>query len=228
MRSIVFIPDGNRRFAKRNALQSLLAGHSKGAEVARTLVETALEEGVTHVVFLGATELNLKERSAEERNHLYALFKKYLQELLDAKRSDRRIYIRGNWSEYHSDPELASLVASVESRSVAADSAQHLTFLFGHDGRRDITDAAERLTASGLKVTVESICRKLPTSHLGEIDCIFRSGVEGDPHNSGSLMPFQTGNSQFIFTEKLWPEVTADYLRRAIADVRKRQRRLGK
>ena len=228
MRSIIFIPDGNRRFAKRNKLASVLAGHGKGAEVARTLVEAALEEGVEHVVFLGATELNLKERSDEEVAHLYGLFKKYLRELLEVKRPDRRMYIRGNWGDYHPDQELANLVAMVESRPIATTCTQHVTFLFGHDGRRDIADVADRLAVRGERVTVEAIYQKLPTAHIGEVDCIFRSGVEGDPHNSGSLMPFQTGNSQFVFTSKLWPEVTVDDLRKAIADVRKRPRRLGK
>lgn len=228
MRSIVFIPDGNRRYAKRHALQTVLEGHSRGADVARTLIDAAFDEGIEQVVFLGATELNLKER-VNEVPHLVRLFQKYLGELLQSPRHDGRVSICGNWKQYCGSPALTAMVNAVEARKVdPGKEGRHLTFLFGHDGARDIADAAQCLAKSGVPVCVDSLKKRLPTAHVGEVDCIFRSGVEGDPHNSGSLMPFQTGNSQFYFTKKLWPEITVDDLRQAIAQVRSRPRRLGK
>ena len=47
---VAFIMDGNRRWAKKNALD-VLQGHSRGADNIRPLVEYASEQGIKYVTF---------------------------------------------------------------------------------------------------------------------------------------------------------------------------------
>jgi undecaprenyl diphosphate synthase len=68
----------------------------------------------------------------------------------------------------------------------------------------------------------------LMTSELPDVDLLIRTGVEGDPHNSTGFMMWQTRNSQYYFSEKMFPDFKTAEFSKAIEDFSARVRRFGK
>ena len=226
-RCIVFIPDGNRRWAKRNMLSATALGHSKGRETAQRLIETSFSEAVKHVVFLAATDLNLLKRPQEEIAHLYRLLKSELRQRLRSGKKGTRLYVRGDWAKYGPDAELAELIRMAED-ATARDALRSLTILFGHNGLDDVINASARTEREGESVNRESIRLLLPTGHIPQVDLVVRTGVKNNDHHlSGSLLPYHTLKAYFHFTETLWPDLTPEDLRVALAHFRTLPKREG-
>lgn len=221
------IPDGNRRWGNEHMLSAATQGHSRGRETAQKIIEAAFAEGVTDVVFLGATDLNLRNRPRGEVEHLYRLLKDELRARLVGGERGTRLYVRGDWTKFRPDAELAELIRTAEEVT-ARDAVRSLTILFGHNGLEDVISATTRAVHAGEPVDRESIRPFLPTSHLGEIDLIIRTGVENkDYHLSGSLLPYHTQKAYLYFTETLWPDFTPEELRKACAHYRSLPKRGG-
>ena len=72
----------------------------------------------------------------------------------------------------------------------------------------------------------ESLRAALWTAELPDVDLVIRTG--GEPHWSAGFMMWLTANSQFYFTEQLWPDFKKDELKKALDDYDGRERRLGK
>jgi len=61
---------------------------------------------------------------------------------------------------------------------------------------------------------------------LPPVDLVLRTG--GEPHWSAGFMMWLTADSQFFFTDMLWPEVTRQTIKDIFADYAGRGRRFGK
>src|SRR5690348_5116609 len=98
-RHIAIIPDGNRRWAKKQGV-SILAGHQKGAEMISTILYAAADAGVEYVSVWGLSLDNFIKRTPQELNWLLSVFKdKFLQLLddTDLERLQIRVRVIGQW-----------------------------------------------------------------------------------------------------------------------------------
>lgn len=98
--------------------------------------------------------------------------------------------------------------------------------LLAYDGFIEMEDAIKKLASD--EINFENIHKSLWTHELPLVDGIVRTGVEGDPHNSGGVMMWLTGNSQYVFLEIKFPDFTGELAQQAAADIKIRSRRLGK
>jgi undecaprenyl diphosphate synthase len=218
-RCLVIIPDGNRRWAQAHHRPGKL-GHTQGLVNCRSIARTAFERGVEHLVFWAASEANLRNRSPEEISHLFRLLK---HELRRRSRRNEKVgfHLCGSWN----DPELTELAWAVENETTRYQ--QHMTVLFGYNGRSEILAATQALLRSGEPATNDSFRRHLWTAHVPEVDLLIRTGTHSDPHLSDSLLPWQLQNSQLHFSEACWPDFGTQQLLRAFSDFEARPRRRG-
>lgn len=223
-RCVVFIPDGNRRWARSMGYEAIY-GHTRGITRLNEVVNAALDCGVEHTAFWAASELNIKRRSEFEVAHLYDLLKKEIKKELQ-KAPKTRFRLVGNWYSIRPDEELLVLSRSLE-QATQHISGRNLAILFGYSGKSEILAAMAELAASGEAVTDESVRRHLATGFLPDVDLFIRTGVLGDPHWSDSLLLWQISSAQFYFTETMWPEFDIDALYLALKDFEKRRRALG-
>jgi len=80
-----------------------------------------------------------------------------------------------------------------------------------------------------LEITTESFWKNFFLSKdLPVVDLIIRTGVENDPHNSVGFLMWQTQNSQYYFSNKLFPEFGPSDLDKAVDAFKERERRMGK
>ncbi len=224
---LAIIPDGNRRWAKAHRLLPW-QGHEEGAkrfwELANYLARTEIKFGT----FWAGSYSNLANRAEEEVKFLFQILE---QELSDPKvinslvETKTKFQFIGEWELFNQNTKLPETITNLIERT--KDFTNHtLTILFGYDGQREMLAAIEGLKSSGEVVTKESLHKHLMTASLPDVDFVIRTG--GEPHWSAGFLMWQTANSQFYFTDELWPDFTEDKLKTALEDFERRERRLGK
>ena len=224
---VAFIPDGNRRWAKKHALESW-KGHEKGVSSFERIMRASFDVGVTYVTFWAASEDNLIKRSKSEIDFLVKLLINELKRITNSPETDEkqmRVRVIGRGVAMVNSSELASAVNVVEHKTAHYEKRQ-LTILFGYDGRTDMIHAIHELRDTTYEIRYESVQNALLTKSLPQVDLVVRTG--GEPHNSAGFLMWQTANSQLYFTETLWPDFDKSELDKAFLDFDARERRLGR
>lgn len=224
---VAIIPDGNRRWAKAQGLNPW-EGHAQGAKQYWDVSYTAVEAGVNNVTFWAGSYDNLNKRSKLEVKFLLKLAMEELTKpdvLNQCLKQKTRFRVLGEWREFITNESSVNAIEHIEQQT------QHfknktLTVLFAYDGQREMVHAVQELIDSGNDASAENLRAALWTAELPDVDLVIRTG--GEPHWSAGFMMWHTANSQFYFTEKLWPDFDKKELKKALDDFERRERRLGK
>ncbi len=228
---IAVIPDGNRRWARRQNLKPW-EGHYEGAQRFEELVDIAFELGVESLTFWGSSVDNLTKRPLKEKIALLDIYEKYFQKLINDKRiltDNIKINILGKWQKQFPAKLVKLLNSGIEKTKT--HTGFQLNFLLAYNGDDDLIEATKNIVRQNIlpdKINGEVIQNNLLTAVIPTIDLIIRTGVEGDPHNSAGFLMWQTQNSQLYFTEEQFPDFTAEKFKTALEDFAQRARRLGK
>lgn len=220
---LAIIPDGNRRWAKKRG-ETASVGHSKGIERFHEISKKCHDGGINFLTFWAASEDNLTKREAGEVKFLTSAAKQEARRWLNEKPSNGSASFIGRGAELLRDDELAELIKQLNSKRKISDE-RLITILFGYDGRTEMLEAVKKLAKSGDEISAENLKRHLWTGHLPPVDLVIRTG--GEPHWSAGFMMWHTADSQFYFTDTLWPDFTVSELERALNEFEKRERRLG-
>ena len=228
LQHLALIPDGNRRWARSHGLIPW-KGHEKGAERFFEIAQSAFNAGISYVTFWAASVDNLTKRSGLEIKFLCSV----LRRELESKRTisllmDNHIRLRfiGEWKKLVKDDRLIAVIEK-RQKETGQFTGRNLTILFGYDGKREMMEAIKKLRVSSeIPVTYDTVKESLWTGILPPVDLVIRMG--GEPHWSAGFMMWHTADSQFYFTEKLWPDFDAKELQKAFDDYAKRERRFGK
>lgn len=228
---LVIVPDGNRRSAKAKGRPALQA-HHYGLKNARTMIDAAFRRGVRDVVFWGASYGNLRDRNWMEVQQILRLFKEEVEDRLE-KNDTGRFSVCGKWRDFTDDAQLLEKVDRLEHRTAKYEGPehQHLTLLFGYDGRDDIVHAVRRMIEAGLKpeqVTQATFPLYLMSRCVPSVDLLIRTGEEsGRPHWSKALLPWQMYDPELYFTPTYWPDFTVSEFDQVLVDWGTRRRLKG-
>ena len=230
---IAIIPDGNRRWAKKQGLKPW-DGHYEGAKRFEELVDEAFSLDIKNISFWGSSEDNLTKRPLREKKALLDIYETYFKKLIKDKKifeKNIKINIIGKWKEQFPGKLVKLLEEGIEKTK--NHDGFNLNFLLAYSGNNDIITATKniiRLTKNKINLTIndELIRSNLMTRDLPMVDLVIRTGTENDPHNSAGFLMWQTQNSQLYFTDLQFPDFTAEKLKLAIKDFSNRTRRLGK
>jgi undecaprenyl diphosphate synthase len=225
---LAIIPDGNRRWARK---KNLLAwqGHREGGKRIEDIIksmETYSE--IKCLTFWIASRDNLTKRSEVEVGFLYKLFNRAFKQLLGSKMIDDhkvRVRILGDWKPL-APKDLIETIEKLEKKTKGY-SKYHLTFLLGYSGVEEMTRAINLLREEKKKkkITNQEVNNYLRTGDLPPVDLLIRTG--GEPHNSSGFMMWHTADSQYYFTDTLFPAFKKRELGVAIKEYHDRERRLG-
>lgn len=219
---IAIIPDGNRRWAKRQGL-SETAGHKASAKAER--VESfiaACKDVEVRCLTIWAFSTENWSRSDAEKEELFSLLRTFFPDLSEvAKRHDARIRWLGRRDRVPED-----ICAALESLEQETSSNDRFLFQLGLDygGRDEIVRSVNAAVRAGNEVDMDSFGELLDTAELPDPDIIVRTG--GERRLSG-LMPYQAAYAELFFTETFFPDFTADDLRSVVQEFNRRQRRFG-
>lgn len=219
--------DGNGRWARRRLLPRV-AGHRKGAETARELIELAARFGVGYLTLFAFSSENWK-RPREEVDALLELFLRKLEDEAETLASnDIRLRIIGAREGF--PPALVASMQAVEQVTAACTGLQ-LQVAVDYGGRWDIARAARRLAqqvAAG-ELAAEDIdparlAGELSLGFAPDPDLLIRTGGESRVSN---FLLWQLAYSELYFTETLWPAFGEAEFARALDWFRQRERRFG-
>jgi len=219
--------DGNGRWAKKRGLPRI-AGHRRGVETVRAIVEEAGNCGVRYLTLYAFSAENWK-RPAAEVQALMLILQRFLRSELDELRAKKiRLHTIGRTAE------LPSAVRKELDRALAATAhftEHHLVLALNYGARTEIVDAAAayaREVAAGrenpAECSYEKLARHLYTTGIPDPDFVIRTS--GETRISNFLL-LQAAYAEFLFTPTLWPDFSAEDFRAALADFAKRERRFG-
>jgi undecaprenyl diphosphate synthase len=222
-RHIAIIPDGNRRWARRNG-KSIPYAYNAGIEHIADVLKWCRKSRIKKLTMWGFSTENFMRDSKEVKN-LFGLFSKKLSEGLkeDYRKYGVRVHFLGRLSSLPKD--IVEKMRKVE-RETSKNGKYELNLLLAYGGRQELLDAVNTALARRLgKVDEKSFSRLLYTGDWEDPDLVIRTS--GEARTSGFL-PWQTAYSEYYFSKKLWPEFGARDFGRALAEFSRRRRKYGR
>ncbi|GGI54590.1 polyprenyl diphosphate synthase [Oxalicibacterium solurbis] len=223
-RHIALIMDGNGRWATKRFMPRV-AGHAKGVEAVRGVVEACAKAGVEYVTFFAFSSENWR-RPQEEVSVLMRLFMTALErEVAKMHANGIRLKIVGDLDRF--DDKLQQMIASAE-RKTAGNTRMTVTVCANYGGRWDIMQATGKMVAANPGVTTfteEMLAPHLSMAYAPEPDLFIRTG--GEERISNFLL-WQLAYTELYFTETYWPDFDAAALERALVSYQRRERRFGR
>lgn len=222
-RHIAIIMDGNGRWATKRFLPRV-AGHVKGVEAVRGVVEACVERGVEYLTLFAFSSENWR-RPADEVSLLMRLFVTALErEVSKMHANNIRLKVVGDLSRF--DAKLQEMIASAERRT-ANNTRLTVTVCANYGGRWDIMQATSKMVQANPGVTEFSedmLAPYLAMAYAPEPDLFIRTG--GEERISNFLL-WQLAYSELYFTQTFWPDFSPEALDEAIASFKRRERRFG-
>ncbi len=218
---IGIILDGNRRFA-RKIMQQPWKGHEEGAKRVEELLDWCKELGIRQLTLYCFSIENFK-RTKEEIDFLMKLFRKEFERLeKDERIKENKVRIRFIGQKELLDKKLQELMKRIEERTKDYDN-YILNFAIAYGGKQEIISAIKKLVECKKEINEKNFeeCLWLSCSP----DLIIRTGGE---KRTSNFFPWQSVYSEWIFLDKMWPEITKNDLKQAIEEFYNRQRRFGK
>lgn len=223
-RHVAIIMDGNGRWATKRFMPRV-AGHVKGVEAVRGIVEACAKQGVEYVTFFAFSSENWR-RPQDEVSLLMRLFMTALErEVAKMHANGIRLKIVGDLSRF--DDKLQNMIASAE-RKTAANTRLTVTICANYGGRWDIMQAVNQMVAAhpgASDFSEDQLAPYLSLAYAPEPDLFIRTG--GEERISNFLL-WQLAYTELYFTDTYWPDFDAAALGLAISSYQQRERRFGR
>ena len=212
------IMDGNRRWAKKNRLQSVLMGHEKGADKLLEACKWCINADIPYLSVYAFSTENWN-RTEEEVTGLFRLMKKFFDKELDnCIQQGIRIKIVGNRLLFNQET-----LEVIENAENATADCRKLTvnIALSYGGRDELLRAMRRINQDILQgkmrsedITEDTFKKYLDTGDCPDFDMVIRTGGN---HRLSNFFPWQTVYSELYFTDTLWPDFSQDMFNAALA-----------
>jgi len=229
---LVYIPDGNRRWAAEHHLPAI-EGHRRGVAAVKNLMLCAQEWGIGTLTVWGFSTENWKREACEVRN-LMNLFGNFLDKNLEEINQRRaRFQWLGNREDGRISGNLKRKLERAEELT-QGNSKYNFNIALNYSSQDEIVRATKKIVDLGLsseQIKWPSIAMMLDTAGLPDPDLIIRTGEredEGETKHTSGLFSLQSPFARWYFTSTLCPDFSQDELKKALWEFSKAPRRLGK
>lgn len=222
-RHVGYIVDGNRRWAKKHGLPTY-EGHLAGYNTLKDVALATLDAGVEYMsAYIFSTEN--WNRSADEVKRLMGLTLRILKsDIPQFNENNVRLKVLG--SRAGVDAKIIKEIERAEE-ATAKNTGGILALCFNYGGQLEIVDAVKKIVHAGVdadKVTIEMISEHLYAPDVPALDVVVRTGGEKRLSN---FMLWRSAYSEFIFLDKMWPDMTKDDVKAILKEYSRRNRRFG-
>lgn len=226
-RHVAIIMDGNGRWAKARRLPRV-AGHRKGVEAVRKVVEAAPDLGLEVLTLYAFSSENWK-RPPDEVADLMGLLNHYVRtEVAELHKNGIRLRFIGDWHALK--PDTVRLLEDAQALTFA-NTRMTLAIALNYGAQDEIVRAARGLAAEAAagrldpaSIDAEMIAARLDTAELPPPDLVIRTS--GEQRLSNFLL-WQAAYAELVFTEQLWPDFDGGSLLAAVSAFGARERRFG-
>lgn len=223
---VAIIMDGNRRWAKQNNLDTP-QGHKAGAETLKKLAKFANKIGIKYMTVYAFSTENWK-RSQEEIGAIMKLLKYYVASFFKEYDENIKINVLGKISDLPKDLQDEINRTTEKTKN---NTGLVLNICFNYGGRDEIVTATKKIAEKAVKgeINIEDINEQMLSDNLytaGQPDPDLLIRTSGEERIS-NFLPWQISYSEFVFTEKYWPEYDENEFIKSIQIYQKRTRRFG-
>jgi len=224
---IGIIMDGNGRWATEKKLPRS-AGHKKGAEVVRIILERAKEIGIKVVTLYAFSSENWNRPKAEV-SALMDIFRRYMTEDVKKLQEQKiRISFIGDREKFPAD--IRQKMTEVE-RETASYSDFRVILALSYGSRDDMVYAVKKIASDILDrkylisgIDEQKINEALSTHDVPYPDLIIRTS--GEQRLSNFLL-WESAYAELYFTPVYWPDFNEYDLDEAVEAYSRRKRRFG-
>ncbi len=224
---VAIVMDGNGRWATRQG-RARSFGHLAGASVAIETYRRCRDLGIRHLTLFAFSLANWR-RPPEEIDTLMEIFANFAW-------SQRNDFIARNirfrvLGDLRSLPERTAKNLAATMTATAHLDGMVLSMAIAYGGRQDLLDGVRGLLAEAQAGALEleqvderALRRHMSTAGMPDPDLLIRTGGE---LRLSDFLTFESAFTEFVFSDVLWPEFSADELRHALVQYQNRQRRFG-
>ena len=205
---VAIIMDGNGRWAKKRMLPRA-AGHRKGIETVRTIVQTASNLGIKYLTLYTFSTENWK-RPADELNS-----------------NNVRLTCIGDIDNL---PEVVQKELAEAEEKTKNNTKLVLNLALSYSGRRELIHAVKAIVDDvkndiiSEEISEDIISRYLYTKDMPDPDLVIRSGGE---YRISNFLLWQIAYSEIYVTDLLWPNFGSSDFVDAIINYQSKERRFG-
>ena len=218
---LAIIMDGNGRWAE--ALDKPRAfGHSKGAEVAKTIINKCVIDKIPYLTLYTFSKENWS-RPSKEIDALMNLLSKMLEkEIENMLRNNIVFNVVGNIEDLPSSTKNFVYKAIDLTKD---NNGMTLTLALSYSGRQEIIDAVKKIIKNDEKIINEEILKNhLYCPEMPDPDLIIRTGGE---YRLSNFLLWQSAYSELYISKKNWPDFEEEDIDLAILNFKKRVRKFG-
>jgi undecaprenyl diphosphate synthase len=226
-RHIAIIMDGNGRWAQNHSL-GRIAGHRKGAESVRKVVEACRRIGISCLTLYAFSSENWS-RPEREVNALMTLLEKYLKsEVKVMMKNNIRLRTIGDTAAL---PQKVRTILGDTIEKTAGNTDMTLILALNYGSHDEILEAVRKLAEQAsqgkidaAEITEERFSEYLYTKGIPDPDLLIRTSGE---YRLSNFLMWQMAYTEFYFTDTLWPDFREEQLIEAILEYQRRERRFG-
>lgn len=220
-RHIAFIMDGNGRWAAARGL-ARSEGHREGAEALKRVLAACAQKGV-QVVSVYAFSCENWSRPQAEIKFLFSLISQFAKkELRKYAEMGYRVTFSGDLTQLPKGTNNAIKKVVDASKN---NTGMIVNIALNYGARQEIVRAVNLILQSGIRQVDEQMFEDcLYTAGFPELDLVVRSSGEKRLSN---FMLWQCAYSEFIFTDKFWPDFDENTIDEILKEYSSRDRRFG-
>ena len=225
---VAVIMDGNGRWARQRALPRQ-AGHRRGMEAVREVIEGAVESGIG-ILTLFAFSTENWQRPRGEVSALMSLLKLYARrERAVLLRQGVAVHVLGDLDRIEKTTREA-VDAIVQGTS--GGTRLRLNLMISYSGRAEIIRAVRKLAERARRgqldpheIDEDAFSDLLFTRGLPDPDLLIRTSGE---YRLSNFLLWQMAYTELHTTPVIWPDFDREDLFRAVLDYQRRERRYGR
>ena len=225
---LAIIMDGNRRWAHAHGFE-VLKGHHKGADTLEAISRAAIDQKIEWLTVFAFSSENWQRPAAEVKGLMFLMKQFILSRPKELINNNIRLRIIGRRDRL---PDKLKDAIDDVVKSSAMNTGLNLTIALDYGGRQDLTAAAAQIAhevETGLlkasQVNDDLLKSRLSTKVLPPVDLLIRTG--GEQRISNFLL-WDLSYAELHFSDRHWPEFTAQDLALAIGNYNTRERRYGR
>ena len=224
---IAIIMDGNGRWAKKRGLPRA-AGHKKGVETVRDMVQACSELGVAYLTLYTFSTENWKRPQEEVTTLMRLIVKSLKNETDELNVNNVRLTTIGDTSSL---PRIVQLELEQAVAKTSNNTGLTLNLALSYSGKWELIKAVKNISrqVQENKLTVDDIDEKiiaanLETRNMPDPDLLIRSGGE---YRVSNFLLWQLAYAELYISEVLWPDFKTKNLLEALTSFQNRERRFG-
>lgn len=226
---IGIIPDGSRRWAKKNKIINY-DGKLSGNVMDNTLIYIFEKYDNVKDISIWAVSTENMERPQKQMNYIYEVLEYEFNKLNNEKiLFEKEIKVSVIGSRFNEFPNSVKNIAVKVIEKTKNHTKRNLNVCIGYGGKEEILNAVMS-SLSWLKKnpTISKIHENIFEDFLmvpKPLDIVIRTG--GEKRLSGFMM-YQIEYAELFFVDTLWPDFTTTEIDDIIKQFNKRNRRFGK